>query len=53
MSTDIIQFIPCPKRDDAQTDFPAIAFRSVRQDPTTDPVDALSDKHTVPDNREA
>ena len=53
MRTDIIQFIPRPKHDDAQTDFPAIAFRSVRQDPTTDPVDAPSDKHTVPDKRKA
>ncbi|UPJ51856.1 hypothetical protein IVB30_11205 [Bradyrhizobium sp. 200] len=53
MSTDIIQFIPCSKHDDAQTDFPAIAFRSVRQDPVTDPVDAAPDKHTGPTHREA
>ena len=31
MSTDIIQFIPRPKRDDLQTDFPTIAFRSRRE----------------------
>ncbi|WP_156434629.1 hypothetical protein [Bradyrhizobium lablabi] len=49
MSTDIIQFIPRPKHDDAQTDFPAIAFRSARQDP----VDATPDKRTGPARREA
>ena len=26
MSAEIIQFIPRPRRDDAQTDFPPIAF---------------------------
>ena len=53
MSINIIQFIPRPKRDDAQTDFPAIAFRSVRQDPVIDPVDAAPDKHAGPTRREA
>jgi hypothetical protein len=53
VSTDIIQFIPCPKRDDVQTDFPTIAFRSARQDPAADPADAAPDKHTGPARREA
>jgi hypothetical protein len=53
VSTDIIQIIPRPKHDDAQTDFPAIAFRSARQDPVTDPVDAAPDKHAGPAGREA
>ncbi|MEH2496315.1 hypothetical protein V1294_002794 [Bradyrhizobium sp. AZCC 1678] len=53
MSADFTQFIPRPKRGDMQTDFPAIAFRSARQDPVTDPVDAAPDKHTGPASREA
>ena len=53
MSADIIQFIPRPKRDDVQTDFPAIAFRSTRREGAIDAVDASSDKHTVPADREA
>jgi hypothetical protein len=46
VSIDIIQIIPRPKRDDVQTDFPAIAFRSARQDPATDPADAAPDERT-------
>ena len=53
MSTDIIQFIPRPKRDDVQTDFPAIALRSARPHPATDPVDEAPDKHCGPANWEA
>ena len=53
MSADIIQFIPRPKRDDVETDSPAIAFRSTRREGVIDPVDASSDKHTVPADREA
>ena len=45
MSAEFIQFIPRPKRDDAQTDFPTIAFRSAVQDPKIDPVDSGADKH--------
>jgi hypothetical protein len=52
VSTDIIQFIPRPKRDDAQTDFPAIAFRSARRDPATELLAAASDKRTGPASRE-
>ena len=36
MSAEIIQFIPRPRRDREQTDFPTIAFRSVVPDPDTD-----------------
>jgi hypothetical protein len=53
VSADIIQFIPRPKRDDVETDSPAIAFRSTRREGVIDPVDASSDKHTVPADREA
>jgi hypothetical protein len=53
VSTDIIQFIPRPKRDDAQTDFPTIAFRSALQDPAIDPVDSVPDRRSGSANREA
>ena len=52
VSIDIIQFIPRPKRDDLQTDFPTIAFRS-RREPDTDPVDAVPDKRARSATREA
>ena len=52
MSIDIIQFIPRPKRDDLQTDFPTIAFRS-RREPVTDPIDAVPDKRARSATREA
>jgi hypothetical protein len=52
VSAEIIQFIPRPKRDDTQTDFPAIAFRSAVQDPAIDPVDVAPDKHAEPIKRE-
>ena len=32
MSAEIIQFIPRPKRDCGQTDFPTIVFRSAVDD---------------------
>lgn len=53
VSIEIIQVIRRPKRDDIETDFPAIAFRSARQSPVTDPVDVPSRKRTAPDSREA
>ena len=40
MSAEIIQFIPRPRHDSEQTDFPTIAFRSVVRDLATDRVDA-------------
>jgi len=46
VSADIIQFIARPKRDDVQTDFPAIVFRSARQDPVAGPADAVLDKRS-------
>ena len=52
MSTEIIQFIPRPKRNNAQTDFPAIAFRSAVRDPNIDPVDSGPEKHGLPASRE-
>lgn len=53
MTVDIIQFIPRPKRDNIQTDFPTITFRSDRQNPVSDPVDASLAKRTAPAIREA
>ncbi len=52
MSNEIIQFIPTPKRNDAQTDFPTIAFRSAVRDPNIDPADSGAEKHVGPDSRE-
>ena len=52
MSAEIIQFIARPKRDDTQTDFPTIAFRSTLQDPAVDPVATAPDKHAGPLKRE-
>ena len=53
MSIDIIQIIPRPKRDDVQTDFPAIAFRSARNEVATDLVDAAPDERAGSANQEA
>jgi hypothetical protein len=52
VSAEIIQFFPRPGRDDAQTDFPTIAFRSAVQDPAIDPAKIASDKHAGPERRE-
>jgi hypothetical protein len=52
VSAEIIQFIPRPRRDDAQTDFPTIAFRSAAQDSAVDPVDAAADQPAEPERRE-
>jgi hypothetical protein len=52
MSAEIIQFIARPKRGDAQTDFPTMAFHSAVQDPKIDPVDAAPVKHAGPAKRE-
>ena len=52
VSAEIIQFIVRPKRDDTQTDFPTIAFRSAVQDPAVNPVDVAPDKHAGPVKRE-
>jgi hypothetical protein len=54
MSADIIHFIPRPKRDREQTDFPAIAFRlPVRPDDlATDHADTAPCEYVAPDPRE-
>ncbi len=52
MSTEIIQFIPPPKRNRAQTDFPTIAFRSAVRDPKIASVDAGAEKQAGPASRE-
>jgi hypothetical protein len=50
MSADIIQFIPRPKHDREQTDFPTIAFRSTVPDETeTDDVDTAPCEYVQPD----
>jgi hypothetical protein len=50
MSAEIIQFIPRPKRDCEQTDFPTIAFRSAVQDVrSTDHTDTAPCEYVQPD----
>jgi len=51
MSTDIIQLIRRPRHDHEQTDFPTIAFRSVRG-PATDRAVPASRDHAAPDRNE-
>jgi len=45
VNADIIQFISRPKREDAQTDFPTIAFRTALREPLIGSVDATPDQH--------
>jgi len=54
MSADIIRFIPRPKHDRGQTDFPTIAFRlPVRHDdPTIDHTDTAPCEYVPPDPHE-
>jgi len=54
MSADIIRFIPRPKHDRGQTDFPTIAFRlPVRHDdPTIDHTDTAPCEYVSPDPHE-
>jgi hypothetical protein len=52
VSAEIIQFIPRPGRDDAQTDFPTIAFCSAAQDPAIAHVDAAANKPVDAERRE-
>jgi hypothetical protein len=49
MSADIIQFIPRPRTDHEQTDFPTIAFRSAVPDLARDPVDTAPCEYVVPE----
>jgi hypothetical protein len=53
VSAEIIQFIPRPRRDDAATDFPTIAFRSAVRDPAVAHAEVTSDKHAGPVRRES
>ncbi|WP_156908591.1 hypothetical protein [Bradyrhizobium murdochi] len=53
MSTDIVQFIPRPNRNDAQTDFPTIAFGTALRESSIGRFDATPDKHGGPASREA
>ena len=52
MSAEIIQFIPRPRRDDAQMDFPTIAFRSAAHGPAVAPADAAAGQPAEPERRE-
>ena len=50
MSAEIIQFIPRPKHDRGQTDFPTIAFRSAVPDsPANDYADTAPCEYVQPD----
>lgn len=52
MSAEIIQFIPRPRHEREQTDFPAIAFRSALLDPDTDRVDTAPSEYLPSDWQE-
>ena len=49
MSAEIIQFIPRPRHDQEQTDFPTIAFRSVVHDFARDHVDTAPCEYVEPE----
>ena len=53
MSADIIQFIPRPRNTQEQTDFPAIAFRTVVPDRATADVDAAPCEYVAPEEDDA
>jgi len=50
VSAEIIQFIPRPRPDDQQTDFPTIAFRSAVSDFAMDHADRVPRGHVLPDD---
>ncbi|MBN8989039.1 MAG: hypothetical protein J0H42_12385 [Rhizobiales bacterium] len=52
MSADVIQFIPRPRNDQEQTDFPAIAFRSAVPDLSREHVDTAACEHVEPEGGE-
>ncbi|MES5481150.1 hypothetical protein QMZ05_00200 [Bradyrhizobium sp. INPA03-11B] len=54
MSAEIIQFIPRPRRDREQSDFPTIAFRSTLPDPDpgTDHADTAPSEYLPSDWQE-
>ena len=49
MSAEIIQFIPRPRRDRPQTDFPTIAFRTALPDPEIDRTDTAPSEYLPSD----
>jgi hypothetical protein len=51
--SEIIQLMPRPNSDDAQTDFPTIAFRSAVPDPVIAHADADADQHVETQRRES
>ena len=51
--SEIIQLMSRPNRDDAQTDFPTIAFRSAVPNPVIAHADADADQHVEPERRES
>jgi hypothetical protein len=52
MSADVIQFIPRPRTDCEQTDFPTIAFRSTVHDLSRDHVDTAPSEYVEPEGGE-
>jgi hypothetical protein len=51
--SEIIQLMPRPNSDDAQADFPTIAFRSAVPDPVISHADADADQHVETERRES
>ena len=49
MSAVIIQFIPRPRHDHEQTDFPTIVFRSAVHESPTDRTDIALSEYVAPD----
>ena len=52
MSAEVIQFIPRPRRERDQTDFPTIAFRAALPDPDTDRADTAPSEYLPSDWQE-
>lgn len=49
MSAEVIQFIPRPRQDRGQTDFPTIAFRTTVPDPDIDHADTSPSEYLPSD----
>ena len=52
MSAEIIQFIPRPRHDHEQTDFPTIAFRSAVHKSAVNPADPTPCEYVAADHDE-
>ena len=52
MIAEIVQFIPRPRHDSAQTDFPTITFRSAVADPDMDHADTAPSEYLPSDWQE-